>query len=74
MHPALLEGLASQHAEELQTTAAVRRRSAARTAPAAAVRPADPPPSITQRAGWALIHAGLWLAVRPATPRPWSTG
>ena len=47
MHPALLEGLASQHAKELQTTAAIRHRADARTAPAAAVRPGEPPPSIT---------------------------
>jgi hypothetical protein len=62
MHSALLAGLASQHAEELQTEAATRQR---RTAGAVA-RPGEPPPSITQRAGWALIQAGLWLAVRQA--------
>ena len=72
MHSALIEGLASQHAEELRTTAATRHRKTAATATAA--RPGEPTPSITQRAGWALIQVGLWLAVRPADPRPWSTG
>jgi hypothetical protein len=71
MHPALLEGLASQHAEELQ--AAKHRRAAERARISAASR-AKPPPSITQRAGWALIQVGLWLAVRPPDPPPWSTG
>jgi hypothetical protein len=72
MHSALIERLASQHAEELRTTAATRRprdRDHTRT------RTRRPPaPSVTQRAGWALIQAGLWLAVRPADPRPWSAG
>ena len=76
MHPALIEGLASQHVEELRTTAATRRPETAAAAAAAVTapvpRPSEPPPSITQRAGWALVQAGLWLAVRPADPRPWS--
>jgi hypothetical protein len=59
MHSALIERLASQRAEELRGTAAPRHHQAA---PALA-RPGQPPPSITQRAGWALIQAGLWLAV-----------
>jgi hypothetical protein len=64
MHPALIEGLASQHAEELRATAAPRHH---KTAPAAAApaRPGESRPSIAQRAGWALIQVGLWLAVRP---------
>jgi hypothetical protein len=75
MHSALIEALASQHAEELQTEAAARpRKTAAAAAPAATAVADEPPPSLTQRAGWALIAAGLWLAVRAADPRPWSTG
>jgi hypothetical protein len=56
MHSALLEDLASQHTAEVRAIAASRHQGAA--AP-----PADPPLSIRQRAGWALIQAGLWLAV-----------
>jgi hypothetical protein len=72
MHSALLAGLASQHAEELRTEAATRRpeTTAATAATAAAAAVAGQRPSITQRAGWALIQAGLWLAVHPAGPRP----
>jgi hypothetical protein len=69
MHPALIEELASQRAEELRATAAPRHDpaaiAAAIAATAAPAGPVEPPPSITQRAGWALIQAGLWLAVRP---------
>jgi hypothetical protein len=57
MHSALIADLASQRAAELRATAARRRDET--PAP-----PAVPPPSIKQRAGWALIQAGLWLAVR----------
>jgi hypothetical protein len=75
MHPAMIERLASQHREELRATAATRRpETAATAATAVAAGPGEPPPSPTQRAGWALIQAGLWLAVRPAGPRPRSTG
>jgi hypothetical protein len=62
MYPAWTEALARQHVVQL-------RSAAATTAPAAAPAPAPVkyasarPPSPRQRAGWALIQMGLWLAV-----------
>ena len=74
MHSALIEGLASQRGEELRAAAATRQRATAavprRAEPPPSITPPSiTPPSITQRAGWALIQAGLWLAVRPAGGR-----
>ena len=78
MHSALIEGLASQRAEELRAAAATRQRATAavtrRAEPPLSITPlftppSITPPSITQRAGWALIQAGLRLAVRPAGDR-----
>jgi hypothetical protein len=53
MHAALTQDLASQHSVQLQAAAAIRRRSATE----------EPTPSMTQRAGWALVHVGLRLAL-----------
>jgi hypothetical protein len=65
MHSAWTEGLATQHAAQLQAAAAARRRGAvAASAVAAANAGEEPVPSITQRAGWALIQVGLRLALR----------
>jgi hypothetical protein len=71
MHSALLERLASQHAAELLAAAATRSHRAGTPEPGAATAapPGEPRPSIAQRVGWALIQAGLWLAVRSARSR-----
>ena len=67
MHPAWTADLATQHAAHLQAAAATLRRSAAAASAAAAADPGkEPAPSITQRAGWALIHVGLRLALHHA--------
>jgi hypothetical protein len=56
MHPDLIGQIATQHTDELRTTAARAARGAG------AVRP--PRPSIRNRAGWTLVHIGLRLATR----------
>ena len=61
MHSALTQDLASQHSVHLQAAAAIRCRTA--TVASAAVT-GKPAPSITQRAGWALVQVGLRLALR----------
>ena len=63
MHSALTQDLASQHAVQLQASAAIRYRSGT-VASAVADVTEEPPPSITQRAGWALVQVGLRLALR----------
>jgi hypothetical protein len=55
MYPTLLPALASQRAAEMRTAASGHRR------PAQPSRAAWP---IRQRIGWALVQAGLRLAVR----------
>jgi hypothetical protein len=60
MHSALTQDLASQHSVQLQAAAAMRCRSAIGASAAAAGKPA---PSMTQRAGWALVQVGLRLAL-----------
>lgn len=57
MYPAWTEALARQHVVQLRSAAS------AEIAAAAAKNVAAPPPSARQRAGWALIQLGLWLAV-----------
>jgi hypothetical protein len=70
MHSALTQDLASQHSVQLQAAAAIRRRSAAVASAAVASAAAagnvteEPAPSMTQRAGWALVQVGLRLALR----------
>ena len=65
MHPAWAEDLATQHVAHLQAAAATRRRYAvAAGAPTAADTEGEPAPSISQRAGWALVQVGLRLALR----------
>ena len=56
MHPARIEALARQHVVQL-------RSEAASAGTAAASNVSAPSPSARQRAGWALIQLGLWLAV-----------
>jgi hypothetical protein len=56
MHPDLIGQMATQHTDELRTSAARAARGAG------AVRP--PRPSIRTRAGWTLVHIGLRLATR----------
>jgi hypothetical protein len=63
MHSALTQDLASQHSVQLQAAAAIRRRSATVASAAAANVTAEPAPSMTQRAGWALVQVGLRLAL-----------
>ena len=65
MHPAWTEDLATQHVAHLQAAAATRRHGAASDLSAANVSK-QPAPSITQRAGWALIQVGLRLALHQA--------
>jgi hypothetical protein len=61
MHAALTQDLASQHSVQLRAAAATRCR---RATPAGAGNATEKPaPSITQRAGWALVHVGLRLAL-----------
>jgi hypothetical protein len=60
MHSALTQDLASQHSVQLQAAAAIRRRSAT---VASATVTGKPAPSMTQRAGWALVQVGLRLAL-----------
>jgi hypothetical protein len=61
MHSALTQDLASQHSVQLQAAAAIRYRSA--TAASAGNVIEEPAPSMTQRAGWALVQVGLRLAL-----------
>ena len=64
MHAALTQDLASQHSAHLQTAAAIRCRTATVASPAAAGNVTEEPaPSMTQRAGWALVQVGLRLAL-----------
>jgi hypothetical protein len=65
MHSALTQDLASQHSVQLQAAAAIRRRSAtvASATVASATVTGKPAPSMTQRAGWALVQVGLRLAL-----------
>jgi hypothetical protein len=64
MHSALTQDLASQHSVQLQAAAAIRYRSAAVARRAATANVAgEPAPSMTQRAGWALVQVGLRLAL-----------
>jgi hypothetical protein len=63
MHSALTQDLASQHSVQLQAAAAIRCRSAAVASAAAANVTEEPAPSMTQRAGWALVQVGLRLAL-----------
>jgi hypothetical protein len=67
MHSALTQDLASQHSVQLQAAAAIRYRSAtvasATVASAAGNVTEEPAPSMTQRAGWALVQVGLRLAL-----------
>jgi len=60
MHAALTQNLATQHCVQLQTAAAIRCRDATVTSATVTAKPA---PSMTQRAGWALVHVGLRLAL-----------
>jgi hypothetical protein len=60
MFPAWTEALARQHVVQLRSAAASAETAAAA---AAAKNICAPPPSVRQRAGWALIQLGLWLAV-----------
>jgi hypothetical protein len=62
MHSALTQDLASQHSVQLQAAAAIRCRSATASAAAGNVTE-EPAPSMTQRAGWALVQVGLRLAL-----------
>jgi len=62
MYAAWTEALARQHVVQLRSAAA-SAETAAETAAAAAKNICAPPPSVRQRAGWALIQLGLWLAV-----------
>jgi hypothetical protein len=61
MHSALTQDLASQHSVQLQATAAIRSRSATQASAGNATE--EPAPSMTQRAGWALVQVGLRLAL-----------
>jgi hypothetical protein len=63
MHSALTQDLASQHSVQLQAAAAIRCRSATVASAAAADVTEEPAPSMTQRAGWALVQVGLRLAL-----------
>jgi hypothetical protein len=63
MHSALTQDLASQHSVQLQASAAIRYRSAAVASAAAGNVAGKPAPSMTQRAGWALVQVGLRLAL-----------
>jgi hypothetical protein len=65
MHSALTQDLASQHSVQLQAAAAIRYRSATAASAAASAGNVieEPAPSMTQRAGWALVQVGLRLAL-----------
>jgi hypothetical protein len=64
MHLAWAEDLATRHAADLQAAAATRRRRAVAAGALTAVNTGgEPAPSITQRAGWALVQVGLRLAL-----------
>jgi hypothetical protein len=64
MHAALTHDLASQHSVQLQAAAAMRCRSATVASRAATGNVTEEPtPSMTQRAGWALVQVGLRLAL-----------
>ena len=64
MHSALTQDLASQHSVQLQAAAAIRCRTATVASAATAENVTEEPaPSMTQRAGWALVHVGLRLAL-----------
>jgi hypothetical protein len=64
MHSALTQDLASQHSVQLQAAAAIRCRSATPASAAATGNATEEPaPSMTQRAGWALVQVGLRLAL-----------
>jgi hypothetical protein len=63
MHSALTQDLASQHSVQLQAAAAIRYRSATVASAAAGNVTEEPAPSMTQRAGWALVQVGLRLAL-----------
>ena len=68
MHAGLAQDLASQHSAQLQAAAAIRCRGAA---VAGATVTEEPAPSMTQRAGWALVQVGLRLALpQPDEPKP----
>jgi hypothetical protein len=56
MHPTLLQALASQRTAEMRTAAASGHRPPAQPGNAAWL--------VRQRIGWALVQAGLRLAVR----------
>jgi hypothetical protein len=56
MHPQQTGELANQRIAERRETAARHRAAVARTSR----------PSIKNRTGWALLHLGLRLALRPA--------
>jgi hypothetical protein len=64
MHSALMQDLASQHSLQLQAAAPIRCRSATVVSAAAGNVTEEPDPSMTQRAGWALVQVGLRLALR----------
>jgi hypothetical protein len=63
MHSALTQDLASQHSVQLQAAAVIRCRSATVASVAAGNVTEEPAPSMTQRAGWALVQVGLRLAL-----------
>ncbi|HEY5399161.1 MAG TPA: hypothetical protein VIL16_27640 [Trebonia sp.] len=64
MYAAWTEALARQHVVQLRSAAASAETAAETAAAAAAAKNiCAPPPSVRQRAGWALIQLGLWLAV-----------
>jgi hypothetical protein len=58
MHPHLLSQITRQHIDDLRRSAAERTPGAAPGTGAGA--------AIRSRAGWALVHLGLRLAVRSA--------
>ena len=62
MHPVVMQALASQRIAEMRAAAAGRRRLPA--------QPSETAASVRQRDGWALIDAGLRLAVRHARAEP----
>jgi hypothetical protein len=63
MYPAWTETLARQHVVQLRSAAAsAKTAAAAATADSAAKDASARPPTARQRAGWALIQAGLWLS------------